>query len=67
MSKIKEEKLTNPMDLNIKEIGVIDKNHEDILSSPIYKAENLYYQYLRDLKLKNFNDTSDFSAAFMTF
>ena len=68
MSKIKEDKLTISMNFSAKQLDVVDKSYyEDILNSPIYKVDNLYYQYLKDLKLRNYNDASDFSAAFMTF
>ena len=67
MSKNNEVKLTNSVKFSVKKTGVVDRSHADILSSPIYKVENLYFQYLRDLKLGNLNDTSDFGAAFIAF
>lgn len=67
MSKNNEVKLTNSVKYSIKDIGVVDRGLADVLSSPIYKVENLYFQYLRDLKLGNLNDTSDFGAAFIAF
>jgi len=67
MSKLKEDKLTISTNFSTKQLGIVDKSNEDVLNSPIYKVDNLYFQYLKDLKLRNFNDTSDFSAVFMTF
>ena len=67
MSKIKEDKLRISVNSSTKQLGVVDKSNEDLLNSPIYQVDDLYYQYLKDLKLRNFNDTSDFSVAFMTF
>lgn len=67
MSKFKGDQLTDSMEFNGEEVDSINTSCTGDLNSSIYKAENLYYQYLRAVKFENAKEASDFSTAFMTF
>lgn len=45
----------------------MEKNNKEYNSSNMFQSGDVYFEYLKEMKREQADDSSDYSASFMTF